>query len=172
MKEQYERLKMEKENIEREVSMSSQDESRISGKGRDMARQVERLNEQLKSTKESYGEQIEELSAEVKQLRGEIAQMERLRGDSSQKDSEIRRLSRELEKSKADVEGMLREKQAIIEEMKKIKSGYEAELRKKEGLFEGKIRDIRALLEESLAKEKQSKEEVSEIGRKYKKVGV
>lgn len=67
---------------------------------------------------------------------------------------------------------MLREKQAIIDEMKKTKLGYEAELKKKETIFDGKIKDIRGLLEETLAKEKQSKEEVGEIGKKYKKVSI
>ena len=104
-------------------------------------------------------------------MRTELIEYEKLRGDSFIKDGNITKMSKEIEKYKVDIENMMREKQAIIDEMKKIKAGYEVELRKKESVFEERIRDVRGLLEETLAKEKQSREEVGEVGKKYKKVG-
>lgn len=41
--------------------------------------------------------------------------------------------------------------------MKKIRSSYEVALREKESAFDQKVREIRALLEEAVSKEKSSR---------------
>ena len=47
---------------------------------------------------------------------------------------------------------MVKEKSSIIEEMKRIRSTYETSLKEKEHSFEAKVREIRSLLEDAVAK--------------------